>query len=233
MTDTSHDLLLFDLDGTLSDPALGIGRSIEYALQCHGYPPLPPSQLPAWIGPPLDVGFRTLAGAVSDADVRALVASYRERYAALGYAENVLYPGVAEALARLTADGWPLAVCTSKRADFAERILAHFGLRQHFRFVDGGDIGIHKTQQIAQLRAQGLVSTASVMIGDRDVDIVAAHRNGLAACGVLWGYGGREELSALQPRYLLACPTTLASPSTWPGFPQAPSHPDSFPQIQQ
>jgi len=204
------DLLLFDLDGTLSDPLVGIGRSINYALSHFSYAPLALTELATCVGPPLDQTFRTLTGAKTD-DIHAMVAKYRERYADVGYSENVLYPGIPDALATLDKAGFAMGVCTSKRVDFAEQILNMFGLRSHFRFVNGGEIGTHKWQQIEGLVARGMISTSSIMIGDRDVDLIAAHRNGLQAAGVLWGYGSREELEKEQPRDLLTHTSELVS----------------------
>jgi phosphoglycolate phosphatase len=201
---TPHDLVLFDLDGTLSDPLVGIGRSINYALTHFGYPARELKQLSACIGPPLDESFRALTGVTTQSHIEALVAKYRERYADVGYSENVLYPGIPEALRTLSDAGIAMGVCTSKRVDFAEQILEMFDLRAHFRFVSGGEIGIQKWQQMQVLLADGQVSTSSVMVGDRAVDMVAAHRNGLQAAGVLWGHGSREELVSEQPRYVLA-----------------------------
>jgi phosphoglycolate phosphatase len=139
----------------------------------------------------------------------ALVAKFRERYAEVGYAENHLYPGVAEALASLSNAKIPMAVCTTKRQDFAEKILAMFGLFHHFRFISGGDVGLPKTQQLQALVAQGLASRFSLMVGDRAVDVAAAHSNGLQAGGVLWGYGSQAELMGAKPRYLFHSPVEL------------------------
>ena len=206
----AHDLILFDLDGTLSDPLVGIGRSINYAL-CHfGYPPRELDELATFIGPPIDETFKTLTGVISESRVRAFVAKYRERYGDVGYSENTIYPGVTEALACLEKNTISLGICTSKRKDFAEQVLEMFGLRSYFRFVSGGDIGIQKWQQIEGLISQGLVSKSSVMVGDRSVDLNAAHRNGLHAAGVLWGYGSHEELSRELPRYLFSTPTEFS-----------------------
>ncbi|MEO7107651.1 MAG: HAD hydrolase-like protein [Rhodoferax sp.] len=205
------DFLLFDLDGTLSDPLVGIGRSINYALSHFGFEPLALTELAAYVGPPLDQTFRTLTGATTEGDIHAMVAKYRERYADVGYSENVLYPEIPEALNALAIAGIPMGVCTSKRVDFAEKILTMFGLRAHFGFVSGAEIGTHKWQQIADLLAIGMVSTSSIMVGDRDVDMIAPHRNGLQAAGVLWGYGSRAELEKEKPRFLLEHPTALAS----------------------
>ena len=202
-------MLLFDLDGTLSDPLPGIGRSINHALEQHGHRPRPLTELGACVGPPLAQIFTGLTG---ERNVERYIASYRERYSATGYAENTLYPGIAPTLEALGDAGIAMAVCTSKRADFAERILERFGLLRHFTFVDGGDGSAHKREQVAALRGRGAVGDATLMIGDRAMDLVAAHDNGLQAGGVLWGYGSRAELDAERPRYL------FASPQEWLGL---------------
>ena len=207
----THDVVVFDLDGTLSDPLVGIGRSINYALSHFGYAPLELGQLAIHIGPPLDEAFRAITGVQSQDELNGFVAKYRERYADVGYSENVLYPGIREALVALDAAGASLGVCTSKRVDFAEQVLELFDLRSHFRFVDGGEIGIQKWQQIGALLRRGVISSSSVMVGDRSVDLVAAHRNGLQAAGVLWGHGSRSELESERPAYLFASPLELVS----------------------
>jgi phosphoglycolate phosphatase len=204
-----HDLVMFDLDGTISDPIVGIGRSINYALTHFGHSPLELDDLAVHIGPPLDEAFRTITGISSAEQIAPYIAKYRERYAEVGYAGNELYPGIPEALARLAKAGVPLAVCTSKRIDFAELILEMFGLRSHFRFVNGGEIGKQKWQQVAELKSQGLVTAKSVMVGDRAVDLIAAHRNGMHAAAVLWGHGTPAELSGEQPSYMFSDPDEL------------------------
>lgn len=206
--------LVFDLDGTLSDPVDGIGRSINHALGAYGFAPLPPSAVSPYIGPPLDQAFAAITGASADV-IKKLVATYRERYADVGYAENMLYPGIPEALAALAAQGCRLGVCTSKRVDFAERILQLFDLRGCFAFVDGGDIGIHKTQQLQSLRTTGVIGAGSVMIGDRSMDVAAAQHNGLRSAGVLWGHGTHAELTAAGADILLA---SVAELSTLAGY---------------
>ncbi len=200
--------LVFDLDGTLSDPLEGIGRSINYALEAQGFPLRPLAELARFVGPPLDATFRELTG--EPGRVAALVASYRERYGAIGYAENQLYTGIPAALAAL-GERHVLGLCTSKRADFAEQILARFELRAHFAFVSGGDVGITKADQLRALLAAGTIDGDAIMIGDRAVDIEAARANGLAGCGVLWGFGSRAELEGARPRWLLALPAELAT----------------------
>jgi phosphoglycolate phosphatase len=201
--------LIFDLDGTLSDPGIGIGRSLNYALEALGYDCLTAAEVSQLVGPPLDWAFRQVVPDASDDTVLALVAKYRERYGEVGYAENVLYAGIAEALAQLSAVGVRMGVCTSKRSDFAERILDMFGLRGHFSFVNGGDVGVTKRDQLGSLLAQQVVARTSIMIGDRAVDIEAARANGLAAAAVLWGYGVEAELLAAAPDRILRSPAEL------------------------
>jgi phosphoglycolate phosphatase len=201
--------LIFDLDGTLSDPVLGIGRSLNYALEAFGYRSLSGAEVSRYIGPPLDWAFRQMAPDASHDTVLAMIATYRERYADLGYAENTLYPGIADALAALSSDGVRMGVCTSKRREFAERILELFGLRHHFTFVNGGDVGVGKDDQLRALLDQGAIGPASTMIGDRAVDIEAARTNGLGAVGVLWGHGTKAELLRAVPDRLLESPWEL------------------------
>lgn len=206
-----HSLILFDLDGTLTDPLEGIGRSLNHALTHFGYAPVTVEAMGTYIGPPLEHSFRTITGTDSAEHVQALIAKYRERYGTLGYAENIVYAGIPEALSALHARGTRLALCTSKRADFAERILELFGLRHFFSFICGGESGFEKWQLLGRLCQSGEVPADAVMVGDRKFDIQAGQRNGLAVAGVLWGYGSQEELSAGQPDYLFRTPAELVN----------------------
>ncbi|MCH8550865.1 MAG: HAD hydrolase-like protein [Natronospirillum sp.] len=205
-TTVSYDLYLFDLDGTISDPILGIGRSFNYALTHFGYEPLSNDQIGPCIGPPLDTSFARITGTESQAEVLELVAKYRERYAEIGFAENTLYPGVKEVLETLYERGTRMAVCTSKRRDFAERILERFELAHLLNFVDGGDVGIEKWQQIAAMREDGRLTGSALMIGDRAVDLEAARRNDIVGGAVLWGYGSVEELQSESPGHWFRSP---------------------------
>jgi phosphoglycolate phosphatase len=209
VTGAAHDLVLFDLDGTLTDPMEGFVRSMNFALTHFGYEPVGTKDLAAFIGPPIEEAFKGITGKDGALEINALIAKYRERYNEVGYSENVVYGGMPEALEQLSAANVPMAVCTSKRRDFAEKILELFGLRRHFRFVSGGDVGLHKWQQMASLRAEKKVSVSSIMVGDRAVDMIAAHRNGLKAGGVLWGYGSHSELSGETPLHIFQSPGEL------------------------
>jgi phosphoglycolate phosphatase len=209
--ETSHDVLLFDLDGTISDPLVGIGRSINYALSHFGYAECPLSDLAQYVGPPLDQTFSSITGLRSLPAIEEFVTKYRERYGAVGFSENVLYPDVPQVLQSLAATGVTLGICTSKRVDLAEKVVELFDLRPYFKFVCGGEIGTHKWQQIEELLHKGVIGESTIMIGDRAVDMIAAHRNGLDAAGVLWGYGSRQELETEAPRYLFNTPEELLS----------------------
>ena len=205
-----YDYLIFDLDGTISDPKDGIVRSINYALEAQGFEHKAEQELVTFIGPPLDEAFSTLTGSKDRELIASLVAKFRERYSDVGYSENCLYPGVIEVLEKLSAiQEIKLGVCTSKRVDFAERILELFSLSHYFSFVDGGDVGIEKWQQLGALLDKGTISSKSIMIGDRYIDITAAHKNNLQSAGVLWGYGSHGELSQHGPAYIFTSPDEL------------------------
>lgn len=201
--------LVFDLDGTISDPALGIARSVNYALTAFGFDPIPENSVSMYIGPPIDDTFRRLTPSADEECVVQLVSKFRERYSDVGYSENVLYPGIPEALSYLVRKGSSLGICTTKRVDFAERILQHFAIRDFFQFVNGGDVGIEKHQQLEYLLAEDIIDLNAAMIGDRSVDIGAAHANGLRSVGVLWGHGTEAELIEAEAQLLLSYPSQL------------------------
>jgi phosphoglycolate phosphatase len=201
--------LVLDLDGTISDPSLGISRCMNHALLSCGLETVAPELVERQIGPPLDDIFRTLAPGITDAQLAALISAYRERYSELGYAENELYPDLVETLVALRERDIRLGVCTSKRKDFAERIIDLFQLSEFFAFVDGGDVGVSKANQLAGLLQSGSIDEQAVMVGDRAVDIVAASSNQLRAIGVLWGFGDREELEGASPHHIVSSPAEL------------------------
>jgi phosphoglycolate phosphatase len=189
--------LLFDLDGTLTDPREGIVGCIRHALERLGCGAPPDPELDICIGPPLRESFCRLAG---EALADAAVEPYRERFRVTGMFENRVYPGIPEALAALGAAGWRLLVVTSKPAVFAERIVRHFELSPHFAAVYGSELSglrADKGELIAHvLASESIAPERALMIGDRSHDVVGARKNGVRSAGVLWGYGTREELQA-------------------------------------
>ena len=201
------DYIIFDLDGTISDPKDGIARSINFALECHNFEAKDEDEIGELIGLPLDQMYAQLIEATEPSLVSSLIARYRERYVEIGYAENTLYEGMEASLRHLHASSaTPLAICTTKKADVAKKILEMFRLDDLFEFVSGGDIGIKKYQQLEQLLYDGTITRNSLMVGDRFVDIRAARRNQLRSAAVLWGYGSRIELENEQPTFILEQP---------------------------
>jgi phosphoglycolate phosphatase len=203
--------LLFDLDGTLTDPKPGITRSIAHALECMGREAPPPDDLAFAIGPPLRESLARLLGDESPALVEQALGHYRERFAAVGLFENAVYPGMVEALAQLRGAGLALYVATSKPRIYATRIVEHFGLAPHFDAVHGCELdGTREDKRplLAHLvRIHGI--DRAMMIGDRGTDMVAARHHRLDALGVTYGYGTAEELLAAGAGQLAASPAEI------------------------
>ncbi len=191
--------LLFDLDGTLTDPREGITRSIAHALTRMGIEPPPLEDLTFAIGPPLRATLATLIGNDSRHVVEEAIAHYRERFADVGLYENTPYEGIAEVLEQLAAPDTILLVATSKPGVYAEKIVRHFKLDHHFAAVHGCELDgtrEDKRDLLAHLLPHhGIEPEDAVMIGDRGADMRAGRHHGAGALGVLWGYGTREELA--------------------------------------
>ena len=205
--------LLFDLDGTLTDNYAGIAASIVHALAQLDRPAPDASALRTCVGPPLRGSFARLLGTTETALIERAVAHYRERYAEIGWRENVAYDGAGEALAALHARGARMFLCTSKPTVFATRIVRHFGFDAYLHGVYGADLDgalDDKAALLARLIAiERIDPRTATMIGDRINDIRAAHANGVRAIGVLWGYGSREDLAEADA--LVATPAELVT----------------------
>lgn len=203
--------LVFDLDGTLSDPLTGILRCMNYALSSFDYQPVSENEIKPYIGPPLEIALSELSGSSDAAHIAELVATYRERYGEMGYAENVVYAGIVELLTELRDGGFRLGVCTSKFEKYAIKVLKNFELDGYFTFVSGSTApGMSKADQLGALLQSGVIEKDSLMIGDRDVDLSSARSNGIDCAGVLWGYGSREELQGHEPNFIAETPRQLA-----------------------
>ena len=206
------DAIYFDLDGTLTDPKPGITRSIQYALQRLDHPTMPTEDELTWcIGPPLRASFVRLLGAETSADLA--VSYYRERFSDVGLYENGVYDGIGEVLTSLCASGHRLFVATSKPHVFAERIIDHFGLRDHFERVFGSELDGTRVDK-SHLLEYALKETAvdpskTLMIGDRSHDMVGAKNNGMKGIGVLYGYGSRDELLEAGAHHVCATPGAI------------------------
>lgn len=215
--------LLFDLDGTLTDPKPGITRSIAHALTRLGREVPPLDDLAFAIGPPLRRSLAKLLGDDSPALVEKALGHYRERFAEVGLFENEVYAGIDETLALLAQQGFSLYVATSKPRVYATRIVDHFGLARHFAAVHGCELDgtrEDKRHLLAHLvRLHGI--DHGVMIGDRGADMIAARHHGLHALGVTYGYGSAEELLAAGAHELAASPADIALlASSWCARPE-------------
>ncbi|AWM88789.1 HAD family hydrolase [Microvirga sp. 17 mud 1-3] len=207
-------IALFDLDGTLTDPKTGITRSVQYALERLGRP-VPEADALTWmIGPPLIAGFSELLGGPEDAP--EAVRLYRERFSDVGLFENEVYAGIPALLARLRDEEVRLFVATSKPHVYARRIVEHFGLAPFFGEIYGSELDNRNTDKrdlIRHILAQeGFDPAGAVMIGDRKHDAIGARANGLAAIGVTWGYGSRQELQDAGVACLVDDPGELEAP---------------------
>jgi len=193
-------ILLFDLDGTLTDPWIGITRSIAYALEKLGIAPPPERELIWCIGPPLKQSFEKLLGPVRASEAGRALELYRETYEITGIFENVLYPGIPELLARLKNAGAKIYLATSKPHVYADRILEHFGIAEFFDGVYGSELDdtrSDKGEVIAHaLKLAHIDPAKTFMIGDREFDVIGARKNGIECLAALWGHGGEAEMRA-------------------------------------
>jgi phosphoglycolate phosphatase len=201
MIKTPYNLCLFDLDGTLTDPKLGITKSFRYALSAFGIQE-ELADLTKLIGPPLRETFRMTYG-FSESDTEKAVAEYREYFAETGLFENALYPQIPKILQKLKDSEVTLAVATSKAAFYANKILKHFNINDYFAFVSGdamdGSLTKNGKGDIIRVVLDALDpgrKMSPVMIGDRKHDITGAREVGIDSIGITWGYGSRDELES-------------------------------------
>lgn len=203
--------LFFDLDGTLIDSAVGITRCVAYALEGMGHPRLPDDALRAWIGPALRVSFGALFA--DSNDVERAVALYRERYDIEGWAEHTVYAGIGDAVRDLRDDGYRLAVVTAKNEPHARRIVASLPFGDCFEDIVGATLDgrlSHKPELIDEALSRLSVDAARcAMIGDRHLDIEGARHHGMPGIGVLWGFGGEDELRRAGAHTVVAAPPRL------------------------
>lgn len=189
--------ILFDLDGTLIDPGLGITNSFMYALEKLGMEVPPREELYRFIGPPLKECFLNHYKFSEEAANHA-VSVFREYFGTIGLFENEVYPGVYELLERLKSEGKHLILATSKPEEFTHQILKRFDLVKYFEFVAGATMDssrVKKGDVIAYaLRECGITDLEhTVMIGDREHDTIGANLNRIASIGVTYSYGCRQE----------------------------------------
>ncbi len=188
--------IFFDLDGTITDPAEGITNSVAYALEQYGIQVTDRSQLNKFIGPPLSQSFEKFYGFSSEKAVQA-VEVYREYFSPKGLYENKVYDGIEKLLSQLKAEKYTLVIASSKPKIFVDRILEHFSLMKYFDATFGSELDGTRVKKDEVIRyaldTLGISSADVLMIGDREHDIIGAHKNKITAIGVLYGYGSKKE----------------------------------------
>ena len=189
-----YKVILFDLDGTLTDPQQGICGCINHALSYYGIQK-PFSELTQFIGPPL---LKSFAGLVGEENAADAVKYYRERFSTVGLYENEIYPNVKETLCMLKEKGYTLCTASSKPQIYVEKILKHFDIAQYFTVIGGATLDgkIGEKEQVIELvlNAVKAEKSATVMVGDTRFDLIGAEKMGLDAIGVTYGFGAKEEL---------------------------------------
>ena len=198
--------ILFDLDGTLTDPFEGITKAVAYGLKSQGIEPPELEKLKPFIGPPLDDSYSRYYGMDHETCWKA-IDKFREYFNRTGKFENKVYEGIEDCLESLLDKGYILYVCTSKPIVFAEEIMNHFQLSQYFKGIYGSELdGTRKAKAdvIAYcLQQENIDYKDCIMVGDRMHDIVGAHTNDIPCIGVLYGYGDREEFEKYHCDYIV------------------------------
>ncbi len=200
--------VFFDLDGTLTDPAEGILNSVRHALSEMEWSLPPDTQMTDFIGPPLFEAFSRIAG-MGEADAVRAVSEFRTYFSGKGIFENRLFDGVRTLLASLRQRGIRVALATGKPEVFAKKILLHFGIDDFFTSVCGipldDERGDKREVLLRAMVAEGITDPKeAIMVGDRRYDVEAAHACGMTACGVLFGYGTRGELTLAGAEHIFA-----------------------------
>ena len=197
--------VLFDLDGTLTDPKEGITKSVQFALHQQGIMESDLDKLEPFIGPPLKDSFMEYYGMTQEQALLA-IEDYRKRFAPIGIFENKVYAGIPEMLEKLKKAGMRLAVASSKPEVFVNRILEHYNLAQYFDVVVGSNLDGTRTEKEAvvkeALRQLGNDKITCAMVGDRKFDVQGAREHGLTAVAVAYGYAVKGELEEAAPDYI-------------------------------
>lgn len=204
-----YQTILFDLDGTLTDPKEGITKCVQYALQSIGIEADNLDELECFIGPPLMEQFMKCYG-FNDEQGKLAVEKYRERFSVTGLYENKVYPGIKELLEELKKKGKILALASSKPTVFCKRILEHFEIIQYFQVIVGSELDGRRTDKgqvieeaLKQLGTKEKEKNQIIMVGDRKHDILGGKKNGLTTVGLKLGYANEGELEEAGADYIV------------------------------
>ncbi|MDR2438835.1 MAG: HAD-IA family hydrolase [Planctomycetaceae bacterium] len=197
--------ILFDLDGTLTNPYKGITNSVKYALKKFDIIENNNERLKMFIGPPLEKSFMEYYDFDKNT-VQKVIKYYREYFSEKGIYENILYEGIKNVLKKLNNRNKNCIIATSKPETFAIKIVQYFQIEQYFKHITGSNMEgtfIEKEDIIKHiLEKYKLKKEITIMVGDRKYDIIGANKNRIDSVGVLYGYGTREELQQEKPTYL-------------------------------
>jgi phosphoglycolate phosphatase len=208
----SARVVLFDLDGTLSDSAPGILSALRRAFADHDVPPVGPATERALLGPPF---YESLPPIVGEDKLWPVVESYRGYYAQTMF-EAVPFPGVPELVAALHRSGRRLAVATSKPEHYAVPIVEHLGLARYFASVGGDELdGSLRTKALVIAKVLARLGPPDpndvIMVGDRSHDVVGAREHGIECLGAGWGYALPRELESARPLQICATPAEVGA----------------------
>ena len=205
----NYDLILFDLDGTLTDSGEGITKSVQYALSKFGIEEPDLEKLRKFIGPPLIDSFEKYYGFSREEAVRAREI-FNERYQPVGWKENRPYDGIEEVLKALKKEGKMLGIATSKPADTANRVLTHFELRDYFPVFCaaplngiGGEKAGRIQAAIEDAKALGCEAKNVIMVGDTKFDVLGAHECNIPCVGVTWGFAVEGEFESCDTEFVV------------------------------
>ena len=205
-----YTTVLFDLDGTLTKSEEGITRSALFAAEKMGFSGYTKEQFMAFIGPPLYASFQKICGMTPEQAEEAIVI-YRSRFSTIGWAENEVYPGIAQLMRSLKKNGVRIAIATAKPQDFAEKIAKKFGFAPYLDAIVGPGFGNkHESKAAIVKKAMDLLGGVPVMVGDRCFDVDGGKDNSIDTIGVTYGYGTREELEQAGATYVVDTVEELA-----------------------
>jgi len=205
--------VFFDLDGTINDPKKGFMRCLQYALEQMGQPQPERIDYSKYIGPPLRTSFPELLGTSDSILVEKAMSLFRERLSKIGIYETELYPGVIEMLTEISRDSHKLFVVTSRPTVYSIKIVKILKINHYFDNIFGPELDGRfddKTELVAHIIDKlNLVPAETVMIGDREVDVIAGKSNGTETIGVTYGYGSEKELLGCLPDHICHSPDQI------------------------
>lgn len=201
-----NNYILYDLDGTLTDPRVGITKSIEYALAHFGIDVENLNELTKFIGPPLRDTFREYYS-FSDSDVKVAVDKFQEYFAEQGLYENIIYDGIAEMLRAQYEDGRKIVLATSKPQVFAHKVLEQFEIDKYFELIVGSELSGERSDKAEVIKyavdTLAINPSDAIMIGDRKYDVIGSRAHGIDSIGVLYGYSSKGELREAGANYIV------------------------------